>query len=146
MGYSFTDLGAEGCRRSLNALLMIVIIISTHLGRDKMNAILQTTFSNAFLEWKLFCFNQNCTETYSQVSNYQYGSVGSDIGLALNRRQAIIWTKGGLVYWCIYASLSLNELIIRQHYSKWLKYFGEAFQHLKCKSHGRSIVYTCRWR
>ena len=25
-------------------------------------------------------------------------------------RQAIIWTNDGLVYWCIYASLGLNEL------------------------------------
>ena len=24
--------------------------------------------------------------------------------------QAIIWTNDGLIYWCIYASLSLNEL------------------------------------
>ena len=28
MGYSFTDLGAEGCRRSLNALLMFDILVS----------------------------------------------------------------------------------------------------------------------
>ena len=35
-----------------------------------------------------------------------------DNGLGLNRRQAIIWTNDGLVYWCIYASLGLNEWII----------------------------------
>ena len=29
-------------------------------------------------------------------------------GLAPTRRQAIIWTKYGLVYWRIYASLGLN--------------------------------------
>ena len=31
-------------------------------------------------------------------------------GLTLNRWQAIIWTYDGLVYWCIYVSLGLNEL------------------------------------
>ena len=36
--------------------------------------------------------------------------MGSDNGLAPTRRQAIIWTNGGLVYWRIYASLGLNEL------------------------------------
>ena len=28
----------------------------------------------------------------------------------LTRRQCIIWTNGGLIYWHIYASLDLNEL------------------------------------
>ena len=28
-----------------------------------------------------------------------------------SRRQAIIWTNDGLVYWRIYASLRLSELI-----------------------------------
>ena len=37
-------------------------------------------------------------------------SIGSDNGLAPNRRQAIIWTNGDLDYWRIYASLGLNEL------------------------------------
>ena len=36
--------------------------------------------------------------------------IGLDNGLAPNRRQAIIWTNDGLDYWCIYASLGLNEL------------------------------------
>ena len=40
-----------------------------------------------------------------------YVIIGSDNGLAPNRRQAIIWTNGGLVYWRIYASLVLNVLI-----------------------------------
>ena len=32
-----------------------------------------------------------------------------DNGLAPNWQQAIIWAKGGLAYWRIYASLGLNE-------------------------------------
>ena len=31
-------------------------------------------------------------------------------GLASTRRQAIIWTNANLVYWCIYASLGLNNV------------------------------------
>ena len=33
---------------------------------------------------------------------------GSNKSLALNRRQAIIWTSGGLVYWQIYHSASMS--------------------------------------
>ena len=40
----------------------------------------------------------------------QYALIGSDNGLAPNRRQAIIWTNDGIVYWRIYASPGHNEL------------------------------------
>ena len=43
-------------------------------------------------------------------SNWQYGSIGSDNGLAPARREAIIWSNVGMLYWRIYASLGLNEL------------------------------------
>ena len=36
---------------------------------------------------------------------------GSDNGLAPNRRQAIIWTNVGMLYWHIYVSLGLIELM-----------------------------------
>ena len=36
-------------------------------------------------------------------------SIGIDNGLVLNRCQAIIWTNGGIVYWCVHASHSLDE-------------------------------------
>ena len=49
-------------------------------------------------------------EICSLWSNWQYVIIGSDNGLAPNRRQAIIWTSDGLVYWCIYVLLGLNEL------------------------------------
>ena len=54
-----------------------------------------------FLEWILFYFGSNFTEICSQRSNQQFASIGSDNGLAPNRRQAIIWTNDGLVYWRI---------------------------------------------
>ena len=37
-------------------------------------------------------------------------SIDSNSGLAPNRQLAIIWNNAGLVYWCIYAPLRLNEL------------------------------------
>ena len=46
-----------------------------------------------------------------QLTIVQYISIGSNKGLSPVRRQAIIWTNGGLVYWGIYMSLDLNELI-----------------------------------
>ena len=75
-----------------------------------MAAILQMTYSNAFSQRKLLYFSSNFTEICSQGSNYQFTSIGSDDGLVPNRRQGIFWTKGGLIYWCMYVSLSLNEL------------------------------------
>ena len=59
-----------------------------------------------FLEWKLLYFDSYFIEIYSQGSNFQYASIGSDNGMMLNKQQVIIWTKGGLVYWGIYASLT----------------------------------------
>ena len=81
----------------------------THWGPDKMVAILQTTFSNTFSWMEMFWFPL-IFQVYSEGSNWQYISIGLDNGLAPNRRQAIIWTNDGLIYWCIYASLGLNEL------------------------------------
>ena len=45
------------------------------------------------------------------ISKWPYTSIGSDDGLAPKRRQAIIWTKDGLVCLHIYAAFGLNELI-----------------------------------
>ena len=82
-----------------------------------------------FLQWKLLNFKSNFNEihvVYSLGSNWQYDSIGSDNGLAPNRRQAIIWTNVGMLYWRIYASLGLNELMPRvlctlcHHWLKWI--------------------------
>ena len=57
-----------------------------------------------FLEWKYLKFNLN-----SQVCNWQNTSFGLDDGLAPNRWQATIWTKGDLSGRSIYVSEGLNE-------------------------------------
>ena len=45
-----------------------------------------------------FDFNEICF----QISHQEHASIGSDNGLAPNRRQAITWTNGGIVFWRIY--------------------------------------------
>ena len=66
-----------------------------------------------FAEWKCLNLDENFTEICSQGSNWQYANIGSDNGLAPNRRQAIIWSNGGLGCRRIYASLGLNELMTK---------------------------------
>ena len=50
-----------------------------------------------YLEWKSLYFDSNFIEICFQGPN-KSSSVGSDNSLAPNRRQAIIWTDGGIVY------------------------------------------------
>ena len=98
-----------------------------------MHAISQI-FSNAFFfQSKCMNFASDFTQICSQGSNQQNSSSGSDNGLVPIRRQAIIWTNYGLVYWRIYASLGLNELkTIRSQiwYRKWLKVYWEEIPRL----------------
>ena len=77
-----------------------------------MDEILLTAYSNTFPWIKILYFDWNFIEIWYRESNYQYYCVGSDKGLAAVWRQAIIWSNDGLIYWCIYASLSLSELNI----------------------------------
>ena len=49
-----------------------------------------------------------------------------DNGLALNRWQGIIETNDGVIYWCIYVSLSLSEL------NDWVISLQIGFVDLKC--------------
>ena len=71
-------------------------------------------FQVHFLEWKLLNFKENLTEMCSLGSDSQHARIGSDNGLAPNRRQAIIWTNYGLGYWRIYAPFALNEFRTRR--------------------------------
>ena len=61
------------------------------------------TFSYAFSLMKKFDF--------PLIFHWKYTSIGSDNGLVPNRQQAIIGTKCGLVYWCVYAS-SASALVL----------------------------------
>ena len=63
-----------------------------------------------FLERKCLNFDSNFTEICSQWFNLPWVCIGSDNGLAPNRRQAIILANDGLEHRRISASLHLNEL------------------------------------
>ena len=60
-------------------------------------------FQIHFLESKIVVFSFN-------IQLVSITSISSRNGLAPNRRQAIIWTNNGQVYWRRYASLGYNEL------------------------------------
>ena len=87
-------------------VLLILLWSATHIthwDQNKMAAILQTSFSNAFLD-------SNFTEDCSLGSNGQHGAIGSDNRLMLIRQQVFIWTNDGLIYWHVYAWPFFNEL------------------------------------
>ena len=66
-------------------------------------------FQKHFLD-ENFCFSIEVS-LKAQRSVWQYARIWPNNDLAPNRWQAISWNNGGLVYWEIYASLSLNELM-----------------------------------
>ena len=79
--------------------------------RDKIVAIFQATFSNAFSLIKIVIFWWKFHWNFFQGSNQNNSIMGSDNGFALTRRQAIIWTNDGY-FTDTYASLVFNELRI----------------------------------
>ena len=67
----------------------------TQWGRDKMAAIFQTTFSNAFSWMQMYEFRPKFH--WSLFSRVHLNNIPELIQMmAWNRRQAIIWTKDGL--------------------------------------------------
>ena len=77
-------------------------------------------FQVHFLERKVLNFKSNFTAICYLGSNWPYGSIDSNNGLAPNRWQAIIWSNVDMLYLCIYASLSLNELNTKQISTNYL--------------------------
>ena len=103
--------------RKSNALCMLPTIniwLSTLRLRQNGHHFVHDIFSCIFLNENFRISKNVFIEMCFLGSNWQYVIIGSDKGWAPNRRQAIIWTSDGLVYWCIYASLGLNELIWRE--------------------------------
>ena len=56
-----------------------------------------------FIDRKYSHFYSNLAEFWTQRSIAKYSSIGSENGLELNWRQAVIWNNGGPVYCRIYA-------------------------------------------
>ena len=85
-----------------------ILHLLTHWGQDNIVTIIQT-FLNAYRVWKSsICFQSkfHWNFLYDPINNKPaFGSVNS---LSPVRRQAIIRTNDGLIYWRIYASLGLG--------------------------------------
>ena len=84
--------------------------VGEHIGAEtKWLPFCRPHFQIYLFEWHLFLFDSNVIQICSYGSNLQYASIDSDNGLASNNWQTItymyVWTKDGLVYWLIYASL-----------------------------------------
>ena len=82
----------------------------THWGRDKMAAFFQTTFSNGFSSIKIYGFRLGFH--WSLFLGLELMIFKHWFRQWLGASQAIsnYLNQWWLVYWCIYASLSLNEL------------------------------------
>ena len=61
---------------------------------------------------KTFEFQIKLKVIWSSLSNLQLVCIGWGNDFVINRQQAIITTIGNPIHWCIYASLSLNYLIL----------------------------------
>ena len=89
--------------RSIPTIHLMVICL-TYLPLDKVAVVSQTTCLKCIC-MKNFLFRfKFSTEVCSRGSNWQ-PSIGLDNGLALNRRQAMIWTNADSIHWRIYKAL-----------------------------------------
>ena len=81
---------------------------------DKMAAISQTMFSNAFLWMKMFCLIKISLKF---VPKGPIHNNPIDNGLAPNRRRTIIWTNADPIHRHIYAALGWDDLTETNHES-----------------------------
>ena len=116
MGYSFTDLGAEGCCRSLNALLWM----------------------------KKFCISVKISLNFVPKGSI-YNNTALVRIMALNMQQAIIWTNADLIHWCIYVTLGGDELncLAEDMKSYLLYYYSKLMWNLKLKSFVMPLYALC---
>ena len=72
-----------------------IYILLTYWGRDKMAALSQQRFQRHFFNENVWILIKISLKFVPKGSNWQYYKIGSDNGLALTRRQAIILTNDG---------------------------------------------------
>ena len=87
--------------------------------QDKTAAIFQTTFSNAFSWMKMFEFRSKISLKF--IPKGPINNIPSLVQVMAWRHYLNQWW---LVYWRIYASLGLNELINCLSYKPWLQLFN----------------------
>ena len=96
-----TSLDFTSCDSTLLSITAIFYPTShlTHEDWDLMATMLQTRFWNYFFKLKLLYIESLNSFPLSLIN--QIVSIGSGNGWGPRRRQAIIWTNGGVVYWRI---------------------------------------------
>ena len=100
--------------------LVMCYSLLTPWGQVQMAAFGKRYFQVHFHDTKYCYFDSYLTNVCSHVSNYQKSVINSDDGLAPNKQQAIIWTNDSrLVYWHIYVSVELSELILYMYGQHW---------------------------
>ena len=77
----------------------------TYWSWDKMAALLQTTFSNAFSGMKMYEFRLQFHWSLFLRGPIKNSRIWSYDGLALTMRQAIVLTNDGIVYWRIFLNV-----------------------------------------
>ena len=85
----------------------------------KISAIFRRYFQMHFRELKPLNHKYNIIEICSlSCTDYkwQYFNTGSGNSLKLTRRQAITWANKSWIFWCIYASLGLEESLVSMLY------------------------------
>ena len=101
------------CINNHPRICFLLYIVQTRLNSsplDKMAAMYQKIFSDAFSWMKSLYHYQKFTDVCSEGPNRQKASIGLDNGLTPNRRQAIIWTDADYSHWRIYVALGGDEL------------------------------------
>ena len=79
--------------------------------RPKLNGHYLTNSLESIF-WYENCCGFRCHSNLFPSLQLTITNIGSYNRLVPNRRQAIIWTNDGQVYWCTHASPSLNELTV----------------------------------
>ena len=93
----------------------------TQLLQDKMAAISQTIFSDAFSWMKSFVFSLKFH--WGLFLNVQLTITQDWFRLVLNRRQAIIWTNADPINWRMYVALGGDELMCWRYQSLVLRHW-----------------------
>ena len=101
--------------------------ILTHLPLDTMAAISLMICSDAFSWMKNFAFWLKFHWRLFLRSNWQQSSIGWDNGLALNRRQAIIWINADPIYWRMCGTRG-----------RWVN----SFVPQRCESNFKSVIFN----
>ena len=87
----------------------LLLLLLTHWGRNKIVAILQT-FSNAFSWMKIWILIKISLKFVPKGPIDNIPALVKKLAWCWPGDKVIVWTSDDIINWCIYTSLSLNEL------------------------------------